>query len=385
MTEKLYDINSHLSEFDATVIDSYPFADGFATILDRTAFFPEGGGQASDIGLLDDAKVYDVQIKDEIIYHYTTKQFEKGQKVKGIVDFARRFDFMQQHSGEHIVSGVAHRLYGCENVGFHLGKDIVTLDFDKMLTKEQILKIEAEANEAVFLNRKFTTYYPDKQILNTLNYRSKKEIEGAVRIVEIEDTDICACCAPHVETAAEIGIIKLLDTEKLRGGVRIEMKCGRRALSDYNEKYDNVRKISGALAVKQNEVADGVERLLNTISELKFKITGLKRQSIDSKVAAFENKGEVTCIFEEDLEIKELQIFADALFKSFGGIRAVFSERDNGFSFAICGESDKLDEFFKNFKAKFTVKGGGRNGMVQGTVETSKDDIENFFNKNFKL
>ena len=385
MTEKLYDINSHLTEFEATVLESYPFADGFATILDRTAFFPEGGGQASDIGFIDDAKVYDVQINDEIIYHYTTKQFEKGVKVKGKIDFERRFDFMQQHSGEHIVSGVAHSLYGCENVGFHLGADIVTLDFDKPLSKEQILKIETLANEAIFKNVKFNTYYPDEQTLSTLNYRSKKEIQGAVRIVEIKDTDVCACCAPHVKEASEIGIIKLLDSEKLRGGVRIEMKCGKRALQDYNEKCDNVRKISSLLAVKQNEVAGGVERLLNTISDFKFKITGLKKQIIDSKVLNFENKKEKTAVFESDLEIKELQIYTDALYKQYGGIRAVFSPSDNGFSFAICGENAELDEFFKNFRAEFTVKGGGRNGMVQGTVETTKENIENFFNKNFKL
>ena len=380
MTKKLYDIDSHLVEFEATVIDSQAFADGFATVLDRTAFFPEGGGQASDIGFIEDVEVNDVQINDEIIYHYTTKQFKKGQKVNCKIDFARRFDFMQQHSGEHIVSGVAHSLYGCENVGFHLGADIVTLDFDKPLTREQILKIEQLANEAVFKNVKFTTYYPDENTLATLNYRSKKELEGAIRIVEIENTDMCACCAPHVREAAEIGIIKLLDSEKLRGGVRIEMKCGKRALQDYNQKYDNVRKISGALAVKQNEAAFGVERLLQSIGDLKFKITGLKKQIIDSKVLSFDNKSEKTAIFEDELEIKELQIYADALFKSYGGIRAVFSPCDNGFSFAICGESDALDVFFKNFKAEFTVKGGGRNGMVQGTVEAIRENIEKFFN-----
>lgn len=380
MTKKLYDIDSHLIEFGATVIDSYPFANGFVTILDRTAFFPEGGGQASDIGYIDDAKVYDVQINDEIIYHYTTKQFQKGAKVNGKIDFSRRFDFMQQHSGEHIVSGVAHSLYGCENVGFHLGLDIVTLDFDKLLTKEQILKIENLANEAVFKNVKFNTYYPDEQTLSTLNYRSKKELDSAIRIVEIDGTDMCACCAPHVKEAAEIGIIKLLDSVKLRGGVRIEMKCGKRALEDYNQKYDNVRKISSLLAAKQNEVAKGVEKLLDTISDQKFKITGLKKQIIESKVLNFENKTSKTAVFESDLEIKESQIFADALFKKYGGIRAVLSESDNGFSFAICGENAELDEFFKKFKACFTVKGGGRNGMVQGTVETTKENIENFFN-----
>lgn len=380
MTKKLYDIDSHLFEFTATVIDSYPFADGFATILDQTAFFPEGGGQASDVGFLDDAKVYDVQIKDEIIYHYTTKQFQKGANVNGRIDSCRRFDYMQQHSGEHIVSGVAHSLYGCENVGFHLGADIVTLDFDKPLSKEQILKIEQLANEAIFKNVKFNTYYPDEETLSTLDYRSKKELSGAIRIVEIENTDMCACCAPHVKQAAEIGIIKLLDSEKLRGGVRIEMKCGKRALDDFNEKYDNVRKISSALAVRQNEVALGVDRLLEGIKELKYKITGLKKQIIESKVAVFENKAEKTCIFETDLEIKELQIFADSLYKAYGGIRAVFSPADNCFSFAVCGESDALDDFFKTFKAEFTVRGGGRNGMVQGTVIATEKELQDFIN-----
>ena len=172
----------------------------------------------------------------------------------------------------------------------------------------------------------------------------------------------------------------MLDSEKLRGGVRIEMKCGKRALEDYNQKYDNVRKISGALAVKQNEVAEGVDRLLDTISDLKFKITGLKKQAIESKVLSFENKVENTCVFESDLEIKELQIYADALYKTYGGVRAVLSGADNGFSFAICGEATVLDEFFKNLKAEFNVKGGGRNGMVQGTVCGNKENIEKFFN-----
>lgn len=380
MTEKLYDIDSHLKEFEAAVVDSYPEADRYVTILDRTAFFPEGGGQASDIGWIGDAHVCDVQIKDEVIYHYTTKQFQKDEKVTGVVEWSRRFDFMQQHSGEHIVSGVAHKLFGCENVGFHLGEDIVTLDFDKPLTREQILKVETLANEAVFKNVKFSTYYPDEQTLASLNYRSKKEIEGAVRIVEIEDTDMCACCAPHVNEAAEIGIIKLLDNEKLRGGVRIEMKCGRRALLDYNEKYDNVRQISTKLAVKQNEAAEGVERLLKNISDLKFSATGLKAKLIEEKIKGFEAKDRITAVFEDDFEIKELQRFADALFKAYGGIRAALSPAESGFSFAICGEADELDKFFAEFKTGFTVRGGGRNGMVQGTVLAEKQDIESFFN-----
>lgn len=377
MTEKLYDKDSFLNEFTAAVLDCYEKADGYLTVLDKTAFFPEGGGQPSDIGFLDDARVYDVQIDEGVIYHYTTKVFQKGQTVTGKVNFERRFDFMQQHSAEHIVSGIAHSLYGCENVGFHLSEDIVTLDFDKYLTEEQLLEIEKIANQRVYQNAAFNCYYPDGETLKNLIYRSKKELEGAVRIVEIENTDMCACCAPHVKTSGQIGLIKLLDTEKLRGGIRIELKAGNRALADYNEKYQNIRKISLLLATAQNETALGVERLLNTVSEQKAEITALKQEKIKAKVRSFKAEKDVTATFEENFSVKDLQTLADALHKAHGGIRAVFSENENGFAFSACGEN--LDDFFANFKKVFSVKGGGRNGMVQGNVQASKAEIEKFF------
>lgn len=381
MTEKLYDIDSHLSEFTATVIDSYEKADGYGVVLDRTAFFAEGGGQPSDTGYINGVRVSDVRIEDGIIYHYTDKPFEKGETVIGKLDALRRFDFMQQHSAEHIVSGIAHKYYDCENVGFHLSEDIVTLDFDKLLNKEEILRIEELSNEAVFKNVKINAYYPEKEALHSLTYRSKKEIEGDVRIVEIEGVDACACCAPHVKFSGEIGLIKLLGFEKLRGGVRIELRAGKRALQDYNEKYSNVLKISNALCVKQNEAAAAVERLTEQINELKFELTGLKKQILDEKINSFSSKSEITALFCEGLAIKELQTAADMLYKRLGGIRAVLSPAENGYSFAACGNADLLDKLFSEFRQSFNVKGGGRNGMVQGTVIASCEELENFWNK----
>lgn len=380
MTKKLYDIDSHLKEFKSRVTECYETSKGFATVLEATAFFPEAGGQASDKGFIDGVEVFDVQIDNEKIVHYTEKAFEVGKEVECRLNWERRFDFMQQHSAEHIVSGVAHRLYGCENVGFHLSADIVTLDFDKPLSDEQILKIEKEANEAVFNNVAFRTYYPDKETLDTLNYRSKKELEGDIRIVEIENTDICACCAPHVNTGAEIGIIKLLGTEKIRGGIRIELKAGRRAIEDYNCKFDNVRKISAKLCVKQNETAEAVDRVLEQISGLKGEISFLKKSLIDEKIRSFDLVDTVTAQFEEDLDMKELQHYADALFKSKGGIRAVLCPAADGYSFAICGEEAPLKAFFEDFKSRFSVKGGGRCTMVQGTVFENREEIEKYFN-----
>ncbi len=380
MTEKLYDKDSHLKEFTARVTALEEWGESYAVVLDRTAFFPEGGGQPSDKGSIDNARVLDVQIRDGEIYHITDIALTVGATVTGKLDFERRFDFMQQHSAEHIVSGIAHKLYGCENVGFHLSEDIVTLDFDKPLTKAEIKKIEACANQKVFENKAFYTYYPDSEALQNLTYRSKKELEGAIRIVEIEDTDICACCAPHVNFAGQIGIIKLLGNESLRGGVRLELKAGMRALCDYREKYDSAALISSKLCVKQNEIASAVDRLTAQVGELKAKITDLKRQIISGKVASFNSTDKVTCEFEDDFEIKELQLYADALCKKNGGIRAVFSKAEEGCYFAICGTSSELDGLFADFKAKFNVRGGGRNGMVQGTVIAEKNSLQEFFN-----
>ncbi len=378
-TLKLYDKNSYIKEFNANVLSCEEYNENYAVVLSETAFFPEGGGQGSDKGYLDNAEVFDVQITDEKIFHITDKPLPVGVTVTGIIDWHRRFDFMQQHSGEHIISGIAHKLFGCENVGFHLGEDIVTLDFDKPLEKTEIEKLEKLSNEAVFKNLNFYTYYPDSETLKNLTYRSKKELDGDIRIVEIEDTDMCACCAPHVKCSGEIGIIKFISTERLRGGVRIEIKCGTRALNDYCEKFDNTLKISNKLCVKQNETADAVDRLLGQIAELKFELTGYKKHIIASKVENFENSAEITASFEENFDMKELQNFADSLFKTYGGIRAVLSDRQDGFSFVISGEDKALQDFFACFKAEFSVKGGGRNGMVQGTVLAKREEIENFF------
>lgn len=377
MTKKLYD-DSYLKEFDAVVISCEPFYDNWAVELDRTAFFPEGGGQPSDRGTIDNAEVLDVQLKDGRIYHITDSPVS-SDTVTCIIDFDRRLDFMQQHSGEHIVSGVARKLFGCENVGFHLSEDIVTLDLDKPLSREQLIKIEDGANKKVYENVDFNVYYPDDETLKTLDYRCKKELEGEIRIVDIDTVDRCACCAPHVKKSGEIGIIKLLSSESLRGGTRIEIKCGKRALDDYNAKYKNISAISSLLCVKQNETAEAVDKLLANISLLKTTINDMKRQQIADFVESFNPQKPITAEFKDELEIKDMQHFCDALYKKAGGIRAVFSKNEKGIAFVICGDTEKLDNWFKEFKNQFTVRGGGRNGMISGTVLADIEEIKRYF------
>ncbi len=369
MTVKLYDFDSHLSEFSATVIS----CENAVAVLDKTAFFPEGGGQTSDTGFIDGVKVLDVQIKDGLIYHYLEADVPVGKEVNCKLDWDERFRKMQNHSGEHIISGLVHSLFGYDNVGFHLSKTEMTMDFSGMLTREDLLKIEALANKAVWENVKFNCYYPEN--LEGLEYRSKLDLTEDVRIVEIEGYDRCACCAPHVNTSAEIGIIKILDFEKCKGGVRLWVKCGMDALADYNLKYQNALKISSLLCAEQNNIAEAVEKQLEIEGNLKFKITDLKRRLIEEKVKSFSGENEISAEFETDMDIKELQHYADALYKKAGGIRAVFSGKENEYFFVIVGEEAPLQEMFLKMKQSLNIRGGGRGSMVQGTVFAEKGEI----------
>ena len=380
ITEKLYYKDAYIKEFDAKVLKCEKCDEGYKIILDRTAFFPEAGGQPCDLGKISDVDVFDVQIdKNEVVYHYVKEPIAEGTDVFCTIDFERRFYIMQNHTGEHIVSGVANKLYGAENVGFHLSGDFATVDFDIILTHEQIDNIELLANKAVWKNLNVNCFYPDEQQLKEIKYRSKKELEGAIRLVDIEDTDMCACCAPHVSKTGEIGVIKLLDFERMRSGIRIIMKCGSYALSDYQNKYSNVREISAFLSAKQENTALAVKELGDKLASEQQKNAMLKKRYID-RIIAFADKSEPV-VFENELDMKELQLLADGLYKKLGVLSAAFSGSDGNYNFAICSDDKELQEFFASFKSQFTVRGGGRNGMVQGSVSADADDIKNFFKR----
>ncbi len=378
-TEKLYDNDSHLKEFKAAVLSCFKAESGYKIILDKTAFFPEGGGQPGDTGTLSDVRVLNTKEENGEIYHFTETPFEEGTEVTGKIDFARRFSFMQNHSGEHIVSGIVHRKYGFQNVSFHLNENFATLDFNGTLTREQLDEIEDEANGIVFSCVPVYTYYPTPEELKTIDYRSKKEISGDIRIVEIKGADVCACCAPHVKNTGEIGIIKLLDTVRMRGGTRITLKCGKYALADYRNKYFNVSAVADALSAKQEETFEAVKAQIKRADALTLCCSQLKHR-LAEYIIKYADGGQVV-FFEEDLDTKELQFLADGLHKTYGGIKAVFSGTDGALRFAMCAEDEKLKEVFERLKAAFPVKGGGRNGMVQGSVNTEFALITDFFKK----
>ncbi len=375
--KKLYDENAYIKEFKACVVSCEKCEKGYETVLDQTAFFPEAGGQPADNGTLDGVEVLDVQIKEETVYHYTKTPFEVGKTVEGKLNFERRFNFMQNHSGEHIISGIVNSIYGFDNVGFHLSEEFATIDFNGTLDREQLDQIEILANKCVFENVDIKAFYPTDEQLKNIKYRSKKELDGAIRIVQIGNTDVCACCAPHVRKTGEIGIIKLLDFERMRGGIRIIFKCGSFALLDYQNKYKNIAEISALLSAKQNETAEAVKQLDQKATKQNQEIQNLKKRMINIIVSSFSKDKNVG--FYEDFDVRELQLLADSLHKTYGGLKAVFSKTEQGFNFAICDEADALDEFFKSFKTSFNVRGGGRNGMVQGSVVAEMDELQSFF------
>ena len=360
MTEKLFYEDSHMVTFLATVVSCEQSGEVYEVVLDRTAFFPEGGGQYADTGRLDDAKVTDVQEKAGIIYHKTNQSLEIGKTVQGTIDWEERFSKMQQHSGEHIVSGIVHAVYGYDNVGFHMGKDAITMDFNGSISKEELKVIERKANEAVVKNLDIKVLYPAKEELEAIAYRSKIEIEGQVRIVEIPGYDVCACCAPHVKKTGEIGLIKLLNVQNYKGGVRISMLCGFRALQDYEQKAESVKNISVLLSAPEEEVFSEVTRLKQEISSGKAKVSQLQQKLLVYKMEQIPQSQKVVVWFEEELEGNAPRELTNLIIENGALIGAVFAgDEKDGYRYVIGSKSCDTRIFSKRLNEKLGGRGGG--------------------------
>lgn len=377
MTKKLYYENSYQKKFTATVTDCETIIDGYRICLDQTAFFPEGGGQTGDSGLLDNCEVFNTREKDGLIWHYTKAPLEPGTTVTGQIDWAKRFDRMQQHTGEHIVSGLVHKHFHYNNVGFHLGETEVTLDFDGPITKEELREIEQEANQALWSNLSIEIIYPSKETLKTLNYRSKIEIQGQVRIVTIPGIDVCACCAPHVAHTGEIGLIKLTNVQSHRGGVRIHLLAGMRALADYEEKEDNVKAISVLLSAKEEDAAKAVEHLKQENFNHIGQILQLQKTLIEQKAAKVPEGTKDIAFFEAALDANTAREFVNLLTKRCTGIACVFIGTDTvGYRYILGSSQEDVRPLCKKLNEAFQGKGGGKPEMVQGSLQGTKQAIE---------
>lgn len=381
MTEKLYYENSYIQRFEAEVLACEKQEDYYEIVLDKTAFFPEGGGQSADRGFLNGIPVSDAREKNGIVYHITSQPIHPGTSVLGEIDFKERFSKMQQHTGEHIISGIVHRRFGWHNVGFHLGSEIVTMDFDGALNADELADIEYQANEIAFSNRKVEISYPAKEDLEKLEYRSKIEIEGQVRIVTIPGVDVCACCAPHVNYTGEIGMIKIVDAQKYKGGTRVSMVCGFRALHDYRTKERNINQISVVLSAKPDLSAEAVLRQKEELQHDKDRMIYFQGKYIEEKAGRIPDGGDGhigMLLFEEDLDSGMMRKYVNLSVGKTDGISGCFVGDDqNGYRYVLGSETLDVRSISGEMNRDLDGKGGGKPGMVQGSVNGTKEQILN--------
>ena len=382
-TRKLYDENAYCEEFCAHVLACTPENGKFLAMLDQTAFYPEGGGQPADHGALGGARVLDVQEKDGIIYHTLSAPVRVGEVVQGNIDFARRMDHMQQHTGEHLVSGIVHSQYGYDNVGFHIGSDAVTVDFSGPLTSEELTRIENAANWYIYRNQPVTASYPEAEVLAATAYRSKKALTGAVRLVQVGTADSCACCGTHVRSTGELGMIKIVSGQSYKGGVRVTMLCGQRAAQDYAAKCAQNAAISTLLSAKPNETAAAVQRLLEENAVLKTRLTDMETKLCTFTAAAYKGKSNpVLFLTQEPQTADSVRRMALALCAVCTGVCSVFGGNDaSGYKYALASaDGTDVRPTAQALQAHLAARGGGKPQLAQGSVAAAQTEIEKALN-----
>ena len=380
-TRKLYYEDSHMKTFTAEVLSCEERSGRFAVTLSATAFYPEGGGQAADTGLLGAVRVLDTREEGEAIVHLCDGPLEVGTEVTGTIDWEKRFLRMQQHSGEHIVSGIINRRYGWHNTGFHMGNESITIDFDGVIPAEDLPAIEAEANCAVWSNLPVKCWYPSEEELPQVFYRTKKALPWPVRIVEVPGFDSCACCGTHVNMTGEIGLVKLFSVVPFRGGTRMEMACGAQALDALNLAYDQNRQVSQAFSAKISETGAAARRMNEVLAQQKYRITGLEMRIFLSIAEGYAGKGDVLH-FEENLDSTAVRELADAIANVSGGVAAVFSGSDQeGYAFCMVAREGDLRQRGRDMVRALNGRGGGKPNCQQGRVQAARAQIGMFFTK----
>ncbi len=376
--EKLYEENPYLKSFTARVQTCTQGKRGWEVTLDRTAFYPEGGGQPWDTGTLGGVRVLEVHERGEQVVHLCSGPLEPGSDVSGEIDWDRRFDLMQNHSGEHIVSGFAHARWGCDNMGFHMGSDVITIDFNTLLEEADLRWLEETANRYIWEDHPAVITYPSPEELAVLEYRSKKELTGRVRIVTFPGADTCACCGTHVSSSAQVGLVRLLGCVKFRDGVRVELVCGNRAVS-YLDRIDaQNHAVSRLLSAKVFETGSAVERLLEERDALKLKLQTAEERENSSLAGRCAGLGN-TVLFLEDRAPDSLRRLCDAVLHTCGGDCACFAGSDgSGWKYAMGSLTGDLRSFVKEMNSALAGRGGGKPGFVQGSLKAGREDILRF-------
>lgn len=377
-TIKLYYEDAYLRQFDARVLSCEESKKGWIVTLDQTAFYPEGGGQPADHGTLSGVKVTDVHEKDGVVQHTCVSPLTVGETAHGEIDWQRRFDHMQQHSGEHIVSGMLCRTFHCDNVGFHLGADTVTIDYNAEMTWEQVLDVERRANTYLWENHPFVVQYPSAEERKSLDYRSKKELSGTVRITSFPGADMCACCGTHVKSAAEVGLVKFLSCQRFRGGVRLELLCGQRAMDYLAGCYEQNHAIAQSMSVKDHATFAAVQRLQGELEGCKVRAATLEEAAFARMAEEYAGKGDVMLV-SGPLSGDGARRLCDAVSQSCGGRCIVFAGEGSRYQYAVIHTGQDVSALVKEMNAALNGRGGGRNGFAQGSVRATEAEIRRFF------
>lgn len=383
-TNCLYDKFPYETEFDANVLAVKALEDEerYEVVLDQTLFFPEQGGQTPDQGWLylghglrpeTKCQVLDVQIHDGVIVHVIDQKLKPGDKVHGQIDWDDRFSNMQQHTGEHIFSGIVHNTYGFENVGFHLSDSVVTMDFDGLLSLEDVTAIETRVNQVIADDLVLEITFPTPQMLETMEYRSKKELEGQVRIVTIPGVDICACCAPHVRRTGEVGGLKVMHVQNYKGGVRISILCGFRALDAFRQKAKTVDEMMGLLSSSEEELGSHIKRLQTERQNLAYALRQAQEKILMQEVKDLDTDAEDVVLFADACDSKAIRNIVNDMVKVHAGYCAIFAGSDEkGYQFIVGSRTKDCRQEAAYLRETFDAKCGGGAQMVQGSVRAEK-------------
>ena len=376
-TRRLYYEDCHLYSFSASVTGCEPVEGGYAVTLDATAFYPEGGGQACDLGRLNDVHVLDVADQDGVIIHLCDQPLQIGQQVAGAIDVERRFDLMQQHTGEHIVSGIVNRRYGWNNVGFHIGADGITIDFDGPIPADDLADIEAQANAALWQNLPVKCWTPSPEELPGIYYRSKKQLQWPVRIVEVPGIDSCACCGVHVAYTGEVGLIKLFSCVKFHQGVRIEMACGKRAMDALNAVFDQNRQVSQAFSANIYSTGQAARKMNERLTAVEYRCSELERMIWDSVAKQYTGRGDVFH-YDPSLTPTGVRELAERIARCCDGVAAVLGGSDH-LNLCMINSAGDVKALSEAVRSRLEGRGGGKPSIFQGTVGVSADRVAQFF------
>ena len=378
-TRKLYYENENLQEFTATVLSCVECKNGYEVILDQTAFYPEGGGQACDIGILGGVSVTDVREQGETVVHTCSAALPVGSTVSGKIDWERRFDLMQQHTGEHILSGIIHKYFGYQNVGFHVGQQVMEVDFDGPIPAEMLAKIEWEANEAVWQDIPLKCWYPAPEELPGVVYRTKRALPWPVRIVQVPGYDSCACCGIHVKTTGQVGLIKILSCVKFHQGVRLELVCGKRALDAMCRIFEQNRQVSQAFSAQIWETGEAAQRVSEQLAAEKFRSTGLEKRLFATIAQNFADTENVL-YHAPDITPAALRELADAIGNLCTGYAVVYTGNDEeGYGICIISRNQDIRALGAEAAKALNGRGGGKPSCFQGKFQTTQKEIIHFF------